>query len=189
MAVGASVMILSSGAFGPPVRSDNVERLREFSFGIRSQCIRSCRWRLTRSPHSCRRTRWRTQLTCRRGSATGKVTGRLLAEATGKFHNVLNDRDAIRRRARTDTHGKKLYARAHGERNELRAQLGSARSDLARECRKVKQLTQRVEAQQARHDSHDHLLASHVIRPQRQVWSTPLLKMAYRSLLNAVGRG
>ena len=53
----------------------------------------------------------------------------------------------------------------------------------------MKQLTQRVEAQQARHDSHDHLLASHVIRPQRQVWSTPLLKMAYRSLLNAVGRG
>ncbi len=39
MAAGASVMIGSSRAFGPLVRPDNVERLRELNFGIRTQTL------------------------------------------------------------------------------------------------------------------------------------------------------
>ena len=79
----------------------------------------------------------------------------------------------------------KLQVRAQGDRNDLREQLTKARSDLGRERRTVKQLQQRVDAQQARLDG---LLASRAVRAQRRVRSTPALTNAYRGLLGALGR-
>lgn len=214
MAVGASVMICSSRAFGPLVRSDNVERLRDLNFGVRTQTMpvdastivsQLSAYSATDAAKvsSWIRERVSVQDAVRHlveiyGRAVdefdptavdpreaAQATGRFLAEATTGYNDMRNERDTHYRRARADAQGKKLQVRAQGERNELRAQLTKARAELAGERRTVKQLKQRVAAQQTRLDQ---LLGSRAVRAQRRVRSAPALTKTYRSLLGALGR-
>ena len=214
MAAGASVMIGSSRAFGPLVRPDNVERLRELNFGIRTQTLPVAASTITSqlagysAADASEVSSWIRdrvgvpdavrQLITIYEEAIGdfdpaavdpdeaaRATGRFLTEATAQFHDVLHKYNAARPQARLDARGMKLQVRAQGERDDLREQLAKARADLRRERRTVDQLQQRVDAQQARLDG---LLASRAVRAQRRVRSTPALTNAYRGLLGALGR-
>lgn len=214
MAVGASVMICSSRAFGPLVRTDNVERMRELNFGIRTHTLPATAETITSqlTNYSARdAARVSSWIRNRVGvdvaveqlvgmyegaietfdPASGdpilatRATGRAIALATREFHEVLAERNTLRSKARIDARGAQLASRAEGQRNDLRRQLDTAQSDLARERKKVAQLKQRVTAQQSRLDG---LLGSRAIRAQRRVRSAPALRKGYRALLTAAGR-
>ncbi len=214
MAAGASVMIGSSRAFGPLVRTDNVERLRELNFGIRTQTLpvaastilsQLARYSAEDASEVSSWIRERvgvpeavSQLLAVYdeeieafdpdsvdADQAAQATGRFLTDATAQFHDVLHKYNAARPQARLDARGMKLQVRAQGERNDLREQLAKSRSALQRERRTVERLQQRVDAQQARLDG---LLTSRAVRAQRKVRSAPALTKAYRGLLAAVGR-
>ena len=214
IAAGATVMVGSSRAFGPLVRSDNVEHLRRLNFGIRAQTLPATSATILDQitgydpSDAAAVTNWVRANTGVTQAVDALVDvyqaavdtlaselpdalesahamGTFLSGVTRDVNNLETEVWDLRPRAARSDRDTKNLTMVQGERNSLRQELAETRKRLKTAERDLGRTKTRAYRPQKRLDA---LMGSRAVRAQHRVRSAPLLKGSYRAALNLLGR-